>query len=544
MTKLKKKTRFNFKKIEKLGKSLLFPISMLPIAAILLRVGSAIPTTTSFSEFIGQAFVAVGDGVLGPALPFLFAIGISFGMSQDKRGEAAIVGFSSMIILTVLMSDHGVFGGFDFVDKIYHWMILNGKHGFHGVLLKQSYNNILANNVFVGIYIGVVVAYIYDKFNRTELPNILGFFSGRRLVPVLAFVTILISGLLFAIIFPWFGAGLYYIGVGMGDGISNHWGKAGIMGAYGILNRMLLPFGLHHAINIPLWFSSIGGTQDGINGDINIFIKAAAKGNNSGAFQTGFFPIMMFGLPSIVVAIWYKAENKEQKIRVTSMFLGSALVSFFTGITEPLEFSFMFLTPLLYGLHIILCGVFGFIVGVFGIQLGFGFSAGLIDYVLSIPKSLDIIAANKTGIEAIMANPAWIIVIGVFAGFTYFYLSILLIDQFHLSTPGRKNNLLSDNSENNSIDNKQLNNSGITIRANKFVKAFGGYSNIKSFGHCTTRLRYEVYDMSKINIELMKKAGAFGVKKISSTKIQVIVGTNVEIIDDEIISGNHLTKTI
>jgi phosphotransferase system glucose/maltose/N-acetylglucosamine-specific IIC component len=180
------------------------------------------------------------------------------------------------------------------------------------------------------------------------------------------------------------------------------------MGVYGFLNRILIPFGLHHIPNTLFWFQ-LGNftTATGaiVHGDINGFLQGIPLGNHAGTFQSGFFPMMMFGLPALVGAIYYTAD-KDQRIKVLGLLGGAAVVTFFTGITEPIEFAFLFAAPLLFGVHAILTGVFAFITGLFGIQLGFGFSAGLIDYILSIPKSTEIIHANKTGIDAIMANPA------------------------------------------------------------------------------------------------------------------------------------------
>ncbi|MCR8613096.1 MAG: PTS transporter subunit EIIC [Mycoplasma sp.] len=528
-----------FALLQRMGKSLLFPIAMLPFAAILLRLGAAIPTTTGFSEFVNNLFTAIANGVFGPALPFLFAIGISFGMSKDQRGEAAIVGFSLMVIITIMLSDsNGIFGGYDFVNRIYGGMTLNGGSGFHG-LFGTGYNNILATNVFTGIFVGSIVSFLYNRFNGIELPSILGFFSGRRLVPVLAFISSLILGLLYALIFPWFGAGLYYIGKGLGEAQGNRWENAGVMLAYGIINRMLIPFGLHHVLNIPLWFTSIGGTHGGVSGDINIFLNAPALGNQAGTFQTGFFPIMMFGLPALVASIWFNAQGEKQKAQVASLFLGSALVSFFTGITEPIEFSFMFLAPALYGMHIILTGIVGFIVGVFGIQLGFGFSAGLIDYALSIPKSLDIIVANKTGFDAVLANPLWIWPIGFGTAAMYFFTGNFLIKKFNLNTPGRGTNKLSfDIGDSNTSKSKT---GKTSAKAQKVVAALGGYENITMYSHCATRLRYDVEDPTKIDDKALVNAGAFGVAHPSKKHVHVVIGPTVEILHEKILAGKPET---
>ncbi len=533
-----------FNQLQKIGKSLLYPIAMLPFAAIFLRLGAAIPGTTVFSEFISTLFLSIGNAVFGN-LAILFAVGIAFGLAKDNRGEAAIIGLVAMILLNILMSSGGKFGGVDFVDKIYHGITINDGHGFHG-LYGGKYNAILGENVFTGIFAGSIVAYIYNRYNGIELPSILGFFSGRRLVPVLVLMATVVLGLLYAILFPWLGAGLYYLGKALGSAQGNHWGNAGIMGVYGVINRLLIPFGLHHVINIPLWFSGVGGEFAGQSGDINIFANAPATFvengstliNPGGTFQTGFFPTMMFGLPAIAAAIYYNAKGNVQKTRVASLFAGSALVSFFTGITEPIEFAFMFLAPALYMLHAILTGVFAFIVGAFGMQIGFGFSAGLIDYVLSIPKSMEI-ANAKGGFAGAMANPAWMWVVGAGAAAAYFFSANFMIKQFNLSTPGRGANLIEDDADGESSNIVQ---GGTSTRAAKYVKALGGYSNITMYSHCATRLRYDIKDMSKVDEKALRSAGAFGSKKVSESHIHVVVGPTVEIVNNEIVAGMPKTS--
>ena len=553
----------SFALLQRLGKSLLFPIAMLPVAAIFLRLGAAIPGDTEFSAFIGQLFLAIGNAVFGTALPFLFAIGIAFGMTKDSRGEAAIVGFSVMVLLTVLLSSNtnnfkevktaitasGAtipaptstsvnFGGFDFVDKIYSGISLEGGKGFHGIF-GGAYNSILAGNVFTGIFAGSIVAFIYNRFNGIEMPSLLGFFSGRRLIPVLSILTATILGLAWALIFPWFGVALHYVGEGLGKAQGNRWANGGIMFAFGIVNRLLIPFGLHHTINTPLWFTSVGGTAldaagNTVNGDIFVFLDGVAPGNHSGTFQSGFFPTMMFGLPAIAFAIYWNAKNQTQKAKVASLFAGSALVSFFTGITEPIEFSFMFLAPVLYGVHAFLTGFFGFIVGIFGIQLGFGFSAGLIDYVLSIPKSMDIIAANKTGFNAAIANPAWIWVIGAAAAAAYFFSANFLIKRFNISTPGRGDNLIEyDANSGTASESKAAGSNKYTADAKKILKAVGGKANVKSLANCATRLRFVLVDNSIVDKNEIKKTKAMGQVKVQGG-YQVIMGPTVEMYANEI----------
>ena len=543
-----------FALLQKMGKSLLFPIAMLPIAAIFLRLGAALPKDTEFSAFVGGIVDAIGNAVFGFALPFLFAIGIAFGMSKDQRGEAAIVGFAVMVLLTALLSANipatyagkpvvtnsitktapVSLAGLDFVNKIYHGMTLNGGPGFHGIF-GGAYNSILANNVFLGIFAGAMTAFIYNRFNGIEMPSVLGFFSGRRLVPVLAILSLTLLGLVWAMIFPWIGVGLFYMGKGMGTAQGNRFANAGIMGAYGFVNRMLIPFGLHHTINIPLWFTEVGGTFAGKSGDINIFAQApavtAAGVNPAGTFQSGFFPVMMFGLPAMALAFYYTAKNKTQKARVASLFAGSALVSFFTGITEPIEFTFMFLAPQLYVFHAILTGFSGIIVGLMGIQVGFGFSAGLIDYVLSIPKSIEI-ANAKGGADAVLSNPAWLVPIGIGTGAAYFFGSKFMIKKFNISTPGRGENLLQAESE-EKIVNVAKGETKYTADAKAILKAVGGKSNVKSLGNCATRLRFVLKDNTKVDKAAIGKTKAMGSMKVTGG-YQVIMGPTVEMYANEI----------
>lgn len=552
------KRALNF--LSRVGKALLFPIAMLPIAAILLRIGAAVPADTDFSSFIAKILLTGGNTVFDQ-LPIIFAIGVGFGLSKDNRGEAAISAFVAMTLLSIMLSSKNGswFGGVDISNTFYGGLDLGGdQSGFHGVF-GGKYNDIMAKNVLNGIIIGGLTAFIYNRFNGVEMPKILGFFSGRRLVPVLVIMSALVFSLFYALVWPWAGYVLSKLSESLTEATGDRYSNAAIMGVYAVLNRLLLPFGLHHIPNSMFWFQ-LGDfvKPDGTiaHGDINGFLQASAvqpggAALTAGTFQTGFFPMMMFGLPAMVGAIWFTAE-KEQRTKVIGLLGGSAIVSFFTGITEPIEFAFLFAAPALFGLHIILSGVSAFITGLFGIQLGFGFSAGLIDYVLSIPKSTEIITAHGndpsgawSSIEQTMANPAWVIVIGLFTGAAYFFGGTFAIKKFNISTPGRGENLIEDDIDSSASSSSTKtsskastsSNAKTTARAAKYVKALGGYENIKEFSHCATRLRYDVKDVSKVSEAELKAAGAFGLKKVSKTHVQVIVGPNVEIVNNEILAG-------
>ena len=522
--------------IQNLGKSLLFPIAMLPLAAIMLRIGAAVPANTEFSKGVGQVLMTFGNAVFGPALPFLFAIGIAFGLAKDNRGEAAIVGFTGMALATIFLSSGGPFGGIDLVDKLYATVDFgDGKVGFHAIF-PRSYDNVLALNVLLGITIGLVVSSTYNRFREVELPSVLAFFSGRRLIPVLAAMFIFLAVILYAVIFPWFGYVLFKLSDAMATATGDRWANSGIMAGYGFINRLLIPFGLHHIPNTIFWFTlgehvSAADPTKVVNGDIFIFLNGAAEGNTSGTFQSGFFPVMMFGLPAIAYAIYHNAQGNVQKSRVAAIFAGAALVSFFTGITEPIEFAFLYVSPLLFFLHAVLTGVVGMVVGFFGIQLGFGFSAGFIDYVLSIPKSLDIIDANKSGADAIFAHPAWLWVIGIPTALSYFFLGNFMIKKLNLSTPGRGNNLVEFDTSVRRPSAKGENK--YTHDAKWIIRAVGGVQNIKEVSNCATRIRFVLVDSNKVNFQYLSKTKALGKIKLGDG-YQVVMGPTVEFYANEV----------
>ncbi len=576
----KKKDKKVLPYLQRIGKSLMFPIAMLPIAAIFLRISALVPDTTEFSKLVGSILGSIGNAVFGPILPVLFAIGVAFGLSKDQRGEAAIVGFVTMMLLQIFLSLSGqgfAGAGIGLVDQIYGKVnvrvepLLNpGTNqaevvtGFAGLLSIYKYNagsnswelnpglytNVMVNNVLNGIAVGILVSVIYNNFQGIELPSVLGFFSGRRLIPVLALIIGVLFSIIWAILFPWIAWCVYYLSYYMGEATGNRWANAGIMGAYGFINRLLIPFGLHHIPNTLFWFA-IGQTQDVngqiILGDINGFISGApswtdASGNvfynNSGTFQSGIFPFMMFGLPAIAFAFYKLADNKEQAKKVAALLFGAAGIAFFTGITEPIEFAFMFISPGLYLIYALLCGICGFVVGIFQIQLGFGFSAGLIDYVLSIPKSLEIIKAKVDGgayskADAVLANPGMLLPIGLIFSVIYYYTFKLCIVKFNMAAPGRSPNLLVDEKEDIQVNNTYSGLNKESRDAAIIIDAIG-IDNLDKVEWCTTRLRLTVKDNSLIDINRIKKTRSRGEIKSGTTGFQIIIGTSVEILGNEI----------
>ncbi|TNK82931.1 PTS glucose transporter subunit IIABC [Mycoplasmopsis pullorum] len=514
-------------KLGRIGAVLMFPIAVLPIAAILMRIGADVPNATAFSAAVQKLVLQSGEIVFAN-MPILFAIGLAFGFTQQKRGEAAFAGFVAMVLLNALLSGGG------FVTLIY-----NSKFD---AIYGKKFDSIMANNVLNGIIVGSLVAWIYNRFWNAELPKVLGFFAGRRLIPALAILATGVFAIVWAVIFPWISYAIYAISKWMSDNTSPtqpnaRWVRASIMGGYGFINRLLIPFGLHHIPNNLFWFQlgshPTGEGEKVVNGDIFIFLNGVAKDNPGGIFQAGFFPMMMFGLPALVLAFAKCAKDKTQKVKVLALYGSAAVVSFLTGITEPIEFAFMYVAPLIYLLHAVATGVFAFITGAFGIQIGFGFSAGFMDYLLSFNKSLQIIKANNfEGVSKILANPLMILPLGLLCGMTYYFGGVLLIKKFNINTPGRGEALIPDEEETVSTND----NMSLSPKAKKIVKAYGGWDNIVEFANCSTRLRYVVKDGSKVDEEALKKAGVLGVVRVSDTSIQSIIGVQAESLNLEIVA--------
>lgn len=365
------------------------------------------------------------------------------------------------------------------------------------------------NNAFIGILSGIVAAECYNRFHGTKLPTALAFFSGRRLVPIMTSVAMLvISGILF---FIW--PAVFNALVSFGTAIS----KMGAFGAgiYAFFNRLLIPTGLHHALNAVFWFDLIG-----INDIGNFWSNTGVKGV-TGMYQAGFFPVMMFGLPAAALAIYHKAapENKKQ---VFSLFFAGAIAAFVTGLTEPIEFSFMFAAPQLYLVHAILSGLSVMFSDLMKWTAGFGFSAGAIDFLLS----LNVPIANQ---------PLMLMVQGLVVGVIYYLIFSFAIEKFDIATPGRKAPVadasqasLTDIKGNVSADDKDQE------QAEIIYQAIGGKDNVISINNCATRLRLNLKDTDLVDLDKINGLGLPGVQVVDKNNLHVIVGTNVQFIADAI----------
>ncbi|KIL49535.1 N-acetylglucosamine-specific PTS transporter subunit IIBC [Jeotgalibacillus soli] len=452
--------------LQKIGKSLMFPIATLPAAALLVRIG--------YEDMLDIPFMtAAGNGILSN-LALIFAIGIAMGFAHDNSGAAAMSGAIGYLVLT------------------------------SGI---TAINDSISMGVFAGIIAGVVAGLLYNRFYAIKLPDWLAFFGGKRFVPIITSAAMVLLAALFGYTWAPVQSGIDAIG----EWILNA-GAIGV-GAYGFFNRLLIPVGLHHVINTMIWFdfgTFINAQGETVRGEINRFLNGDP---NAGAFLAGFFPVMMFGLPAACLAMYVTAK-KERKAAVGGFFISIALTAFLTGVTEPIEFTFMFLSPLLYVVHALLTGASMMIAFAFDAKHGFGFSAGVIDFILNYNLA---------------QNPITLIFIGLGMGAVYFIIFYFLIIKLDLKTPGREDE--SELAENN-VSSSAASGDGYDVRAYHTIEALGGTENIQSIDYCTTRLRLQVQNADLADEKALKRHGARGMMRISKTNLQVIIGTNVEFLAD------------
>lgn len=472
--------------LQKIGRSIMLPISVLPIASLLMGIGYWIDPagmdgigTNTFAIFLIQAGLAIIT-----KLPMLFAVGIATGMSKDKSGASALSGLVAFLIVTTILSP-------DVVGML---------QGIDASLVQPAFDNI--DNVFVGIICGIVAASLYNRYSNVKLPMAVAFFSGKRFVPILsAGAMLVISGVLY-LIWPVAYEGL----VIFGETIA----KMGPLGAgiYGFFNVLLEPIGLHHALNSVFWFD-VAGINDIGNFWSNIGVKGV-----TGMYQAGYFPIYMFGLPAAALAI-YKNAKPERKKTTASLMIAAAFATFFTGITEPIVFAFIFAAPALLIVHALLTGFSMFLAAMLHYTAGFGFSAGLVDFVLSLRMPI----ANQ---------PIMLVPLGIILAIFYYFIFSFSIKKFNLLTPGRE--VDDDNVKDSEFIENSLSGYNIAV----LIEGLGGKENIVSTDHCATRLRLVLKDTSSIDKKKIKSTGALATNVIDDKNIQVIIGTNVQFVHDEL----------
>jgi len=438
--------------LQLLGRSLMLPIAVLPIAGILLRIGA--------DDLLHIPAVSAAGGAIFDNLALIFAIGIAIGIARDNHGAAALAGATAFLILNATL---------------------------------KALDPAINMGVLGGIISGVMAGFYYNKYKDIKLPEYLAFFGGRRFVPIISGATALILGYAFFYIWPPIQDGLKYLG----DGIVAS-GNIGLF-FYGVLNRLLIVTGLHHVINNLVWFqfgdfTTATGTL--VHGDLSRFF---AGDKSAGAFMAGMFPPIMFGLPAVALAM-YRCARPERRHLVGGMLLSLALTAFLTGITEPIEFAFMFLAPVLYVIHALLTGISMVVMNVIGIKLGFTFSAGAFDYALSY---------------GIASKPLWLIPVGLVYFAVYYFIFSWAIRRFHLKVIGR---------EDEPAKTVPAAAASGSEAGREFVLALGGADNLPSIGACTTRLRLVVKDQNKIDEAKLKALGAMAVMKLRDGNVQIILG--------------------
>lgn len=472
------------KYLQKLGKSLMLPVACLPVASILMGIGYWMDPTGWGANSVAAAFLIKAGSSLIDNMGILFAIGVGVGMSDDNDGTSGLAGLVSWLMITTLLSVK-VVAMFKGIDE---------------AAVSPAFGKI--QNQFIGILSGVIGATCYNKFKNTRLPDFLGFFSGKRCVAIVtAFASIIAALVLF---FAW--PLIYGALVNFGKAIVST-GSIGA-GIYAFFNRLLIPVGLHHALNSVFWFDVAG-----INEIANFWSANGTKGV-TGMYLTGFFPVMMFGLPAGALAMYHTAKDSKKKA-VYGLLLAAAISSFFTGVTEPLEFAFMFLAPGLYLVHAVLTGISVAVCTALPVRAGFNFSAGFVDWFLSFKAPMAM-------------NGLMIIPLGIAVAIVYYVVFRFVITKFNLKTPGRE-----DDDDTSNEMNVTLADNDFTKIAAKILEGVGGKENITSIDNCVTRLRLEIKDQAKVNEKVIKSAGVSGVIRPGKNSLQVIVGTQVQFVADE-----------
>lgn len=474
---------------QKVGRALMVPVATLPAAAILMGIGYWIdPVAWGGNNALAAFFIKSGSAIIDH-MSVLFAVGVAYGMSKDKDGAAALSGFVGYLVLTTLCSPAAVS------------QIL----GLAPTAVPAAFGKI--ENQFVGILTGIISAELYNRYSTVELHKALAFFSGRRLVPILTSFAMIPLAFVLMYVWPVIFDGLVTFG--------KHIQGLGATGAgiYAFFNRLLIPVGLHHALNSVFWFD-VAGINDIPNflGGAKSIAEGKAVAGITGMYQAGFFPIMMFGLPGAALAILHTAKPAN-RAKVASIMMAAAFSAFFTGVTEPLEFSFMFVAPLLYVLHALLTGVSVFIAASMHWIAGFGFSAGLVDMVLS--------SRNPLATQWYMLLLQGLVFFGI-----YYLVFRTVIVRFNLKTPGREEESADD-------AGAPVAETDRSALARQYLKALGGKQNLDVIDACITRLRLTLKDRRLVNESALKSLGAAGVIKIGESNLQVVLGPLAEIVADE-----------
>ena len=463
-------------RLQPLGRALMLPIAVLPIAALLLRLGQP--------DMLAIPFVAAAGDAIFSNLGLLFAAGVAVGLARENHGAASLAG-----VIAYLVTTEGA--------KV---LLVLPPDVAEVAQAAWRAKEIAKVSVPAGILSGIVAGLLYNRFSDIKLPDYLAFFAGRRFVPIVAGLAGLFGALMFGLGFPWIEAGI--------DRLSQWVVAAGPLGlfVYGLLNRLLLITGLHHIINNVAWF--LLGDFHGATGDIKRFF---AGDPTAGGFMSGFFPVMMFGLPAACLAM-YRTALPDRRKRVGGLLLSLALTSFLTGVTEPIEFSFIFLAPILYVVHAVLTGLSMVVMDALGVKLGFGFSAGLFDYLMNY---------------GLATKPLMLIPVGLVYFAVYYAAFSWCIRRFNLKTPGREDEPAAASDMPNVAG----------ARGPAMVAALGGKANVRSVDACTTRLRLVLGDSAIADEARLRALGARGIVRLRDGGFQVVLGPIADQVAAEIRSA-------
>ncbi len=507
--------------LQRVGRSFMLPIAILPIAGLMLGIGGSFTNTATLESYGLTALMGEGTpiyallsvlsatgSVIFDNLPIIFAIGVAIGMAKAEKEVAALSSVIAFLVMHMAISK--------LID-------INNASSF---LLEGSISNVvgiqsLQMGVFGGIIVGLGVAALHNRFYKIELHQVLSFFGGTRFVPIISAVVYLFVGMLMYFLWPYVQRGIYAVGdLVLRSNYAGTW-------IYGFMERALIPFGLHHVFYLPFWQTAVGGTQivDGvlIEGAQNIFFAELASQNitkfsvEATRFMTGKFPFMMFGLPGAALAMYLTAKDNKKKV-VSGLLISAALTSFLTGITEPIEFTFLFVAPFLYVIHCVFAGLSYMIMHILDVGVGLTFSGGFIDFIL-----FGVLQGN--------AKTNWIriVIVGLAYFAVYFALFYFLIKRFNLKTPGRED----DNEETKLYSRKDYNEKNSGDVSQDILKGLGGRDNISDLDCCATRLRVTVKSAEKVNKDLLKNTGALGVV-VKGNGIQVIYGPKVTVIKSKL----------
>ncbi|GAB77531.1 PTS system, N-acetylglucosamine-specific IIC component [Austwickia chelonae] len=490
-----------FAQLQRLGKSLMLPIALLPAAGILLRLGQPdllgqvdVPVVKAFF-----AAMSAAGGAIFSQLPLLFAIGVAIGFARKADGSTALSAAAGYLVI-------------DAVFKAMSPIVLAGQVDSAGKPLMINYH------VLGGIIVGLITAWLFDRYHTVQLPSYLGFFGGRRFVPIVVSLSVLFVGFAMSYCYPVFNSGL--------TGLGRFIGGAGVFGAfvYGVANRLLIPLGLHHILNTYVWFiyGEYATATGVVTGELTRF---TAQDPSAGRLTAGFYPILMFGLPGAALAMMQAAKPSQKKVAV-GILSAAGLTAFLTGVTEPLEFAFMFVAFPLYLIHALLTGLSLAVAYAFDVHLGFSFSAGLIDLLLYSTAP----AAKNIPI---------LICMGVVFFCLYYVMFRLAIRWWNLRSPGREPDEqltveqvttpeIRSNSEDLSTDEGQEKD-----LAEQLIEAFGGRKNLIDVDACITRLRVEVVDKSQVDKDRLRSLGAAGVIEVGNN-VQAVFGVQADALKSDI----------